>query len=458
MRVIICGAGQVGYGIAERLAQENHDVTVIDINAKLIETICDNLDVRGIVGHGSHPDTLDAAGAMDADMLIAVTFYDEINMIACQVAHAIFNIPTKIARVRAQAYLDSQYQDLFLRENLPIDVIISPEVEVSEMLLRRIALPGAMDVLNFCDDQVVALAVECLEDCPVLNTPLQQLSDLFPDLDTTVVAVVRGKEIFVAHSNTELLVGDIAYLMTSRDQVRRALGLFGHEEQEANRIIIAGGGNIGLYVARAIERRRHRAKLKIIELDKERASAISDQLDHTLILNGSALDAAVLKEADVDNADLMVTLTNQDQVNILSAIMAKRLGCKANLALLNNTTFKGFTRSMGIDATLDPHETTVSKVLQRMRRGRIRSVHSIANGRAEIIETQAMQTSPLIKKPLAQLQLPEGTRIGAVYRDNVYIRPMGDTQIHSGDRVVLFAMADAVRDVEQMFRVSFEYF
>lgn len=458
MRVIICGAGQVGYGIAEQLSQENHDVTVIDINVKLIETIRDNLDVRGLVGHGSHPDVLAAAGAADAEMLIAVTFSDETNMVACQVAHSIFNIPTKIARVRAQSYLDPKYQDLFLRENLPIDVVISPEVEVGEMVLRRIALPGAMDVLNFCDDQVVALAVECLEDCPVINTPLHQLSDLFPDLNTTVVAVVRGKEIFVAHSDTQLLVGDIAYLIAARDQVRRALGLFGHDEQEANRIVIAGGGNIGLYVARAIERRRHRAKLKIIEVDKERALAISDQLHHTLILNGSALDTTVLKEADVDNADLMVTLTNQDQVNILSAIMAKRLGCKANLVLLNNATFEEFTRSMGIDATIDPHGSTVSKILQQMRRGRIRSVHSIANGRAEIIETQAMQTSPLIRRPLSQLELPDGIRIGAVYRDNTYICPSGDLQIHSGDRVVLFAMADAVRDVEQMFRVSFEYF
>ncbi|CBI76285.1 potassium uptake protein TrkA [Bartonella clarridgeiae 73] len=458
MRVIICGAGQVGYGIAERLAAENHDITVIDTEAKLIEKIRDTLDVRCIIGHGSRPEVLLTAGADEADMLIAVTLFDEVNMVACQVAHSLFNIPTKIARIRSQSYLEPRYKNLFARENIPIDVVISPEVEVGEMVMRRITLPGAIDVLYFCNDAVVALALECMEDCPVINTPLKQLTELFPDLQTTVTAIKRDSELLIAHSDTQLRVGDITYLVSSRDQVRRALRIFGHKEQEAHRIIIAGGGHIGLYVAQAIEKRLHKLKLRIIEADKERALTIADQLEKTAILYGNVLDPIILQEAGIGQADLMITLTNQDQVNLLSAIIAKRLGCKANMVLINNVAYQEFSRAVGVDAYFNPRSVTVSKILQQMRRGRIRAVHSVFNGAAEIIEAEAMQTSSLIGKPLRELNLPEGLRISAIYRNETIIQLLGDTRILPGDRIVIFALADSVRDVEQLFRVSLEYF
>jgi len=290
MRVIICGAGQVGYGIAERLAAEKNDVSVIDTSAQLIQTIRDALDVRGFVGHGAHPDVLEAAGAEQADMIIAVTLFDEINMIACEVAHSLFNVPMKIARVRAQSYLQPHYRDLFSRDHLPIDVIISPEQEVGEMVLRRMTIPGATDVVRFADNKIIMVAIECLEDCPVINTPLKQLTELFPDLQSTVVGVTRGERLFIPHSADQLLTGDLAYVVTSKDQVRRTLGLFGHEEQEATRIVIAGGGNVGLYVARTIENRQTRTRVKMIETSRERAVAVADQLRRTVVLHGSALD------------------------------------------------------------------------------------------------------------------------------------------------------------------------
>ena len=244
MRVIVCGAGQVGYGIAERLSAESNDVSVIDTSAHLIEVVRDTLDVRGFVGHGSQPDVLAAAGANEADMIIAVTLSDEVNMVACQVAHSVFNVPTKIARIRAQSYLKAEYQDLFLRENLPIDVIISPEIEVGEVVLRRIALQGATDIMRFADEKVIGLAIECLEECPVINTPLRQLTDLFPDLAATVVGVVRNDSLFIPHSSDELQAGDLAYVIATREQVRRTLALFGHAKPQANRIIIAADSNI----------------------------------------------------------------------------------------------------------------------------------------------------------------------------------------------------------------------
>ena len=458
MRVIICGAGQVGYGIAERLAAERNDVSVIDTSPELIGVIRDSLDVRGIVGHGAHPDMLAAAGAAEADMIIAVTLYDEINMIACKVAHSLFNVPTKIARIRSQAYLQPEYQDLFSREHLPIDVVISPELEVGEMVLRRIALPGATDVVSFAEGKVAMVAIECMEECPVINTPLAQLSELFPDLPSTVVGVSRNGRLFVPHSADQLVAGDLAYVVTTKDQVRRTLGLFGHEEAEATRIVIAGGGNIGLYVARSLERRQSRTRVRLIESTRERAVAIADQLRKTVVLHGSALDQKLLTEADIDTTDLMVALTNSDQTNILASVMAKRLGCKTSLALINNPSYQDFTRTLGIDAYLNPRNVTISRVLQHVRRGRIRAVHSVQRGAAEIIEAEALETSPLVGRELRDLDLPSGMRIGAIYRDGAVIRPSGSQRIKPKDRVIIFALDSAVRQVEQMFRVSLEFF
>lgn len=458
MRVIICGAGQVGYGIAERLAAEKNDVSIIDTSPDLIQAVRDSLDVRGFVGHGAHPDVLEKAGAQQADMIIAVTFYDEVNIVACEVAHALFNVPMKIARLRAQSYLQPHYQDLFSREHLPIDVIISPELEVGEMVLRRIALPGAMDVMRFADNRIAAVAIECLEDCPVINTPLAQLSQLFPDLPATVVGVSRAGKLFIPQSADQLFVGDVAYVVTTREQVRRTMGLFGHEEQEATRIVIAGGGNIGLFVARTIEQKQSRTKVKIIESNRDRAVAVADSLRRTVVLNGSALDQRLLLEADIHDAELMVALTNNDQVNILSSVMAKRLGCKSNLALINNPSFLDITKTVGIDATLNPGSVTVSRVLQHVRRGRIRAVQSLQRGDAEVIEAEALETSPLVGVALRDLDLPDGMRIGAVYRDGTVIRPSGSLRIKAKDRVIIFALEKAVKQVEQMFRVSLEFF
>jgi len=458
MRIIICGAGQVGYGIAERLAAEKHDVSIIDTAADLVQNVRDTLDVRGFVGHGSHPDVLARAGAEQADMIIAVTLHDEVNIVACEVAHALFNVPMKIARIRAQSYLQPHYQDLFSREHLPIDVIISPELEVGEMVLRRIALPGATDVVRFADDKIATLAIECLDDCPVINTPLSQLSQLFPDLQSTVVGISRAGKLFIPRSGDQLFAGDLAYVVTTREQVRRTLGLFGHEEKEASRIVIAGGGNIGIYVASTLEQRQSRTKVKIIEANRDRAVLVADKLRRTLVLHGSALEQKLLAEADIQDADLMVALTNNDQVNILSSVMAKRLGCRSSLVLINNPSFLDMTKSVGIDATVNPGTVTVSRVLQHVRRGRIRAVHSLYRGGAEIIEAEALETSPLVGQALRDLELPDGMRIGAVYRDGTVLTPSGSLRIRAKDRVVIFVLERAVKQVEQMFRVSLEFF
>lgn len=458
MRVVICGAGQVGYGIAERLAAENNDVSVIDSSPELVQNIQDRLDVRGHVGHGSHPDVLARAGAEQADMIIAVTLYDEVNMVACQVAHSLFNVPTKIARIRAQSYRQPHWQNLFSRDHMPIDVIISPEIEVGDVVLRRIALPGASDVVLFAHESIAMVAIDCDENCPVIDTPLSQLSDLFPDLQATVVGVWRDNEMFAPKSSDQIKLGDIAYVIAERGQIRRTLSIFGKERPEASRIVIAGGGNIGLYLARRIEERMAGARVKVIEASREKAIKMADQLKRTVVLHGSALDEQMLAEAGIANADMMVSITNDDQVNILSLVLAKKLGCKNTLALLNNVGYHGFTRSLGIDDYVNPRTVTISRILQHVRRGRIRGVYSLQNGAAEIIEADALDTSPLVGKPLRELDLPNGIRIGAIYHDDKVIQPTGDVIIRPKDRVIMLALNERVRQVEQMFRVSLEFF
>lgn len=458
MRVIICGAGQVGYGIAERLASEANDVSVIDNSPALVNAIRDTLDVRGFVGHGSHPDVLAQAGADQADMIIAVTLYDEVNMVACQVAHSLFQVPTKVARVRAQSYLAPHWSDMFSRNNMPIDVIISPEVEVGEMVLRRLSFPGAVEAIPFIDDTVVLLGIICDEDCPVIETPLKQLTELFPDLGAVVVGVMRDGDLFVPTSTDAMYERDLVYVVTPQNQVKRTLSIFGHEEPEVNRVVIAGGGNIGLYVATSLEARQKSAKIKIIEHNRDRAIDIAEKLRRTVVLHGSALDQEILREADVQDADTLVALTNDDKVNILSCVMAKSLGTRRNLSLLNETTYPVFAGALGIDAHVNPRAVTISKILRHVRRGRIRGVHSMQNGKAEVIEAEALETSSLVGKPLESLDLPNGIRIGAVFRNGKVILPAGDTRIQAHDRVVIFALASRVRQVEQMFRVSLEFF
>ncbi len=458
MRIIVCGAGQVGSGIAERLSAEGNDVSIIDASEALVDRANEVLEVRALQGNAAHPDVLERAGAMESDMVIAVTLHDEVNMVACQVAHTLFSVPTRIARVRAQSYLDKKFGKLFSRESMPIDHIISPEIEVGNTVLRRLELPGAFDSASFADHEVVAVGLTCGPDCPVLNTPLHQLSELFPDLPAVVVAVVRKGKLFVAHKTDPLEEGDDVYLVLPTTQVARTLQIFGHEERQARRIVIAGGGNIGLYLALSLEKLQPNARVKVIESSRERAVRIAEQLDRVVVLHGSALNEDMLREADIGSADTIVAVTNDEQANLLTAALSKQLGCASSLALINSANYSGMIRSLGIDAQINPRSVTVSRVLQHVRRGRIRGVHSIHNGAGEIIEAEVLETAPILEKPLREVRLTEGVRFGAILRKGKVIKPTGSTELEVKDRVVLFALADYIREVEQIFRVSPDYF
>lgn len=458
MRVVICGAGQVGFGIAERLAGEQNDVSIIDSDARRIQVVTEQLDVRGVVGHGSHPDVLARAGAESADMLIAVTLSDETNMVACLVGHSMFNVPTKVARIRAQNYLAPEWRDFISRDHMPIDVVISPEIEVGEMVLRRLSLPGAIDTVSFADGVVVAVGVVCAEDCPVIETPLSQLSGLFPDIHAVVVAVNRRGKTLVPRSDDRLEAGDIAYFVGPADQVQRTLTIFGHDEVPGQRIVIAGGGNVGYYVASELEARNPLARVKLIEHSRERAQTVAELLTRTVVLNGDALDRVILDEASVSEADVMIALTNDDRINILSCLLARQIGAGRILALLNEQGYAAFARGLGIDAHVNPRQITVSKVLQHVRRGRIRGVHALLHGAGELIEAEALETSPLVGKPLRDVDLPPGLRLGTVVRNGKAMTPKGDFVVRAHDKVVLFAMPECIKRAEQLFRVTLEFF
>ena len=458
MRVIISGAGQVGYGIAERLSMESNEVTVIDSNPELVQRVRDTLDARGIHGHGSHPDVLAQAGASEADMLIAVTQVDEVNMTACQVAHSIFNVPTRIARIRAQSYLQSEWSDLFARDQLPIDVIISPEVEVGDLILQRMAYPGASDIVSFDDDQVLVITVGVTEDCAIVDTPLQQLTELFPNLDATVMGVRRNGEMKALKSVDFLEVGDDAIVAVSRQQVNRVLQMFGKDQAFPNKVVIGGAGNVGQYVARRLEEAGEGISVRLIENDRNRAQKAAEALSNAIVVFGDGLHEEIMHEVGIQNAQMYLGLTNDDETNILSSVLASELGDATTIALVNQPQYPRFARRLGVDAFLNPRTVTVSKILRHVRRGRIRGVYTLYNGAAELIEAEALETSPLVGKPLKDFDFDDGVRIGAIIRGGQMMIPTGQTRIEAGDLVIVFALASAVRKVEQLFRVSIDFF
>lgn len=458
MKVIIGGAGQVGFSIARYLSREDSEVTVIDKDPVLVRRVTDTLDCKGVIGQASHPNILEAAGAGDADMIIAVTHADEVNMVSCQVAHSLFNVTTKIARIRHQDYLQPHWANLFTRNNMPIDVIISPEIEVAKAVMRRLSLPGAFEMIPLAEDRVRVIGTRCKEDTPLINTPLRQLTQLFPDLNIVIVGIIRHGKPIVPSGDDQMLVGDEVFFVVDTNHLQRAMAAFGCEASESRRIVVFGGGNIGLFLAREIETKLDWVNMKLIELNHDRAAVIASQLEKTTVINGNVLDTDILNEANVDEADTVVAITNDDETNVLSALLAKRLNTSRVIALVNNPDYETLIPDLGIDVVVNPRTITVSTILQHVRRGRIHSVHSLREGFGEILEAEALKTSPLVGMPLKDAHLPDGVVIGAVIRDDQVIVPRSDTVILAGDRVVLFASQDALRKVENMFSVRLEYF
>lgn len=458
MRVIICGAGQVGFNIAAYMAREDNDITVIDTNPDLIARINDELDANGIVGHASKPDVLDRAGANDADIVIAVTASDEVNMVACQVAHSLFNVPKKIARIRERDYLNPAWSNLFSRSHLPIDVIISPEVEVAKAINSRLQIPGATSVMPLAGGKVYLLGVICTPNCPVSNTPLKQLVGLFPDLAIEIAAIQRhGKTIFPG-ANDQMLAGDEVFFFADARHIRRAMAAFGHEEVEARNVVIMGGGNIGLYLARMLIDQGRHVRMKMIERNEERARYLSEQLPSVTVINGDALQHEILLEANVPMCDTLVAVTDDDEANILGSLLAKQYGCQRVITLVNKPNYAPLISNLGIDAAVSPRASTVSTIMQHVRRGRIRALMSICNGEIEVIEVEVSETAAFVNVPLIDLEIPDNVVIGAIVRNGQVIMPKPFTVIKPGDHVMIMAPEQQMPSVEKLFIVHVDLF
>ncbi|MHA6261989.1 Trk system potassium transporter TrkA [Arenibacterium sp. CAU 1754] len=458
MKVIICGAGQVGWQIARHLSGEMNDVTVVDNNPDLVRRATDTLDVQGIAGFASYPDVLERAGARDADMIIAATHSDEVNMVTCQVAHSVFSINRKIARLRAQSYLTAIYSDLYRRDHLPIDVVISPEREVAAAAMQRLSAPAAFDTETFLDGtaQLVGLSIE--EECPVVNTPLRQLTDLFSTLRSVVVGVRRDGTLFAPEADDQLFVGDDCYVFAHTDDMARTLEVFGKTQKKQERVVIVGGGNVGLTVAKALEEKQSRIRTKVIEKNRANAELAAEALERTIVLHGDGLDTALLNEAGISRADAMLAITDDDKTNMLAAVRAKAEGCPFAIALINDPTLVPLMGPLGIDAYINPRATTVSSILRHIRHGRVRQVYSIGDAEAEMIEAEVMSTSPLAGQAIRDIDFPEGVLIGGVMKNGELIRPVGSLRIDAGDVITIFSMTDDVPEVERLLQVSIDFF
>lgn len=457
MRVLICGAGRVGQGIAHRLAMEKHSIILIDEDPDLVDKVSTDLDVRGVVGNAAYPDVLRAAGIEECEMIIAVTHHDEVNMVICQVAHTLFKVPTKIARIRAAAYLEKSAGDLFARDGLPIDMVISPELVVGDAILQRISTPGAITSVSFAKGKIKLIGFDMDHENPIMDTALEQLSGLFPDLEARVVGIGRGKTVFAPRSKDRLRADDRAYLAVKEEHAGRLSRILSRSAKELRHVIIVGGGNIGVYLAARIEREMN-IKVRLIEYDPERAQKAVMQLRRTIVIQGDGLNVDILEEAGVDGADFLIALTNDDKANLLISNLAKRAGTKRVLALVNSIELAQLSRDLKVDAVLDPRALTVSQILQRLRRGRILNLHSFENGAAEAAEGVVLESSPLIGNALGYEELPEGIAAAAIIRDKEVLFPNPALKVRVDDRVILFYEQEMTRKVEQFFRVSPEFF
>ena len=455
MNIIICGAGRVGFAIAKLLIEQNHSITIIDQSSDDIQKINESLDLKAIVGKATSPAVLEKANTSDADMIIAVTKNDEINMLICQIAYSIFKVPKKIARIRSQEYLDPKFSGLFNKENLPIDYIISPEVEIAKSILRKLEAPGALDNVPFADNKIRLLEILIDEKCPIYGIKLNDLTKKFPNLNAYILGVIRDDKFKIIKKNDTLKHNDKAYIVVNSNQMQETLTVFGHDEKISNKILIIGGGNIGLNLAKNIEQTFESARLKIIEKSKDRAEYIANELNDTIVINGDGLDEDVLNEANLDEVETVLALTNDDEDNLMVSVLVEKFsGNKRTMALINKPNYSLLQSSLKIDDLIDPRMNTVSSILKHVHKGTIENAYTILNGEYEVIEADIIETSELINKKLKDSNLPDEIRIGAILRGQEIITPSSNYVFQKDDTVVFLSKRDQLPTVENMFRIS----
>jgi len=455
MNIIICGAGRVGYTIAKLLSEQEHSITVIDQSSEDIQKINDDLDVKSIVGKATFPTVLEKANAEEADMIIAVTRSDEINMLICQIAFSVFKISKKIARIRSQEYLDNKFSKVYSIENLPIDVIISPEVEIAKSIQRKLEAPGALDNVPFADNKIRLLEIDVDESCPLIGIKLEDITKKFSKLEANILGVIRNEKFIFLKKKDVMKKDDKAYVIINSTQMQLTLDAFGHNEKISNKFLIIGGGNIGFNLAKSLEETMDSARIKIVEKNKERAEHIANNLNNSLVINGNGLDEDILKEANIEDAETVLALTNDDEDNLMVSVLVEKFSKdKRTMALINKPNYSLLQNSLKIDDLIDPRMNTVSSILKHVHKGTIETAYTILNGEFEVIEAEIIDSSELINKELKNSNLPDDIRIGAILRKDDIIIPTSKFVFEKKDVVVFLAKRDQLPLVERLFQIS----
>lgn len=457
MKILILGAGQVGASVASTLAREDDDITLVDTDMTNLTKLQDHYDIRVIQGPASHPDVLARAGAADADLVLAVTNSDETNMVACQICHTLYNTPTKIARIRAPEYLAKP--ELFNNEAIAIDVLISPEQLVTDYIQRLVSHPNALQVLDFAEGLVQLVAVRAFHGGPLVGHPLRDLRKHIPKTETRVAAIFRNGRSIAPEANTVIETDDEVFFIAASKDINSVMAELRRLDKPYKRIMLAGGGNIGIRLARALE---HDYQIKIIESNPDRADYLSEELSQSIVLLGDVANEELLIEEEIDKVDLFCALTNDDEANILSSMLAKRLGARKVLSLINRAAYVDLVESGSIDIALSPQQATIGSLLAHIRRGDIVAVHSLRRGAAEALEAVAhgdKDSSMVVGRRLDEIDLPPGTSIGAIVRKDEVIIVHRDTVIEAEDHVILFLTNKRhIKEVERMFQVGFNFF
>ena len=453
MKIIILGAGQVGTSVAENLAMEDNDITIVDQNGDLLRGLEDRLDLRTVQGHAAYPDVLKQAGAEDADMILAVTNSDETNMVACLVAYTLFRTPTKIARVRSQGFIN--YPELFGNDVLPVDLLISPEQLVTDYIFRLIEYPGALQVLDFAQGRIRLVAVRAYHGGPMVGHKLKTLYDHMPNVDARVAAIYRKGQAIQPEGDTVIEVDDEVFFIAAVENIRAVMSELRRMERPFKRVIIAGGGNIGRRLALELQKKY---QVKVIDRGKQRSKLLAEELDRCIVLHGDGADEDLLVDENIENTDVFCAVTNDDEANILSAMLAKRLGARKVMSLINRPSYVDLVQSGPIDIAISPQHATIGSLLAHVRRGDVEVVHSLRRGAAEAIEAVAhgdSTSSKVVGKSIEQIKLPKGTSIGAILRGEEVVIAHHDTVIESEDHVILFLVDKRrIADVEKLFQVG----
>ena len=456
MKILILGAGQVGSSLAENLAHEANDITIVDKNEDTLHQLQDRLDLRTVAGHASHPDILRAAGAEDADMLVAVTDSDETNMVACQVAYTVFHTPTKIARIRAIEYL--AHKNLFTTAALPIDFLISPEQLITDYIRRLIEHPGALQVLDFANGQVQLVGVKAYYGGPLVGHELRTLRDHMPNIDTRVAAIYRRNRAIMPEGHTVIEADDEVFFIAATKDIRAVMSELRRLDKPYKRIMIVGGGNIGKRVAQTLEAKH---QVKILDHNLARTQVLSNELEKTIVLHGDAADQDLLLEENIEKTDVFCALTNDDEANILSSMLAKRRGARKVMTLINRAAYVDLIQSGDIDIAISPQQATIGSLLTHIRRGDVVKVHSLRRGAAEAIEAIAHgdeTNSRVVGRKIEDLKLPPDTTIGAIVRGDEVVIAHHDTVIEPEDHVILFLVDKSrIAEVERLFQVGLTF-